>query len=903
MESLFFLKNENFDNSLKNPVILRRISLFSASISIIICVMGLLSYLPGLRIIGSLNNDYIPMAPSTAISFLIMDLIIIFIPYFIKIDFFRRISYFLISSLLFFILSIFFSILFNKRLNPENYFFPISETLNGIPIGKMSPSTALFFIFIAFTMLLLIKSLTSQVYDKYWLFIGIISIITTFSSLIFILAYLYGNPLLYNQGFTIPMALTTALSFLMLNISIITSCNQNSFPLKFFLSGNTQSKLLSTFLPISVFCVFLESILLTISSDFIEINKAFLSAIMIVIATLITVVSVSLLSRKTGILIDNNEQIRLQALLLNLQEGIIMLSENYSIMFMNNLAKRYLDLISTKYEIYQEHTDYRKLNLMSIDHWENSNGICEVSIENHDMIFELSINEIDSTRTGNGNILLIRDITERYNSLKLIKKFSKIIEQALNSIIITNEEGIVEYINMSFLNLSGFKLHELIGHNYDITLKKESKEKFNSAFKEILLSRDSWKAELQHSKSNGESYWVSVYITKLFDENNTLLNYFIIEDDITSIKELTIQLKEKTSSLFEEKIKIESILNNIPFGVSVIQDNKEIIFLNNSFSSVVFNEYDIQLQIGEKIDNYKNIRLFEIILLKIERLENHSEIITIGSSKWELSLTFIKTENLKNIIIIILRDITEVIEFELLQKQFVATVTHELRTPITSIQLSINNYRTYFEQLTDAQKSNLITMISQSSSILKNKIQDLLILSKIDLRSLEFRKIEKFNIIIEIQNAILATNSQLEDKNMSTSLIHKGDLFINGDKERFRQILRIALENSIKYSFKDNGIIITVKDKYFGKYNKNKTLGVLICIKDFGIGIPSKEISLIGNRFFRGTNVTHIEGTGIGLSILKEILSLFKGDYYIKSIEGKGTSLILFFPITEENSI
>jgi PAS domain S-box-containing protein len=501
-------------------------------------------------------------------------------------------------------------------------------------------------------------------------------------------------------------------------------------------------------------------------------------------------------------------------------------------------------------------------------------------------------------------ISIVRDISERSKNLLAIKKFSGIVEQTFNSVIMIDKKVIIEYVNQSFLLLLGHNENDILGKNFDNTLTNESKIRYNKIMQGILNLESSWKGEFQHIKFDGSIYWTSTSVAKLVDENGNLLNYFIIEDDITAIKELTIVLEKKSLVLYEEKLKIESILNNIPFGVVVVQENREILFLNNSFSNFILNEFNFEFKIGERTNSLEQMNFLEKAITDIKVNKNYSKIINFKSDKhWELTITLIETETLKTIFIIVLRDITEFVEFKLLQKQFISTISHELRTPITSIHLSINNYKNYYEKLNDVQKINLLNIINQSSTILKNMTEDLLILSKIDSKNLTFRTWEKINIREQLQNLILQFNSQLQAKNLTISSIEKGTPFIYGDIDRFNQLIRIIFENAIKYSYKNNKIIISFEENYNGEYNPNNLPGCLLCFQDFGPGIPSKEQKFLGKRFFRGSNVIAIEGTGIGLSILLEILSLFKGEYFINSSEAQGTEFILFLPlITEKNT-
>lgn len=513
---------------------------------------------------------------------------------------------------------------------------------------------------------------------------------------------------------------------------------------------------------------------------------------------------------------------------------------------------------------------------------------------------ELAVEIRTSVYTDNGkifNISIVRDLTERTKNLLLIRKLSKIVEQALNSIFIIDNNGFVEFINESFLLISGFSKDEFLRQNFKISLTDKSKIIFENLLKNDLESNSTWTGELEHVKVDNSKYWTTTSITRLADDHGNVMNYFIIEDDITADKKMNEQLKEKTTLYLEEKLKIETILNNIPFGVIVIKNKLEIIYLNKNIKMILQNEFDLNLDLGVGIDNLESLDFLRDSFEFIKDNKTYTRVLKLKSNKqWEITFNLIKVESLDEIAIVIFKDISENVEFEIVQKQFVTTISHELRTPIYSILLSINNLNTFSSKLTTDQKNSLLNLINQNSVILKNMVEDLLILSKIDKRELTIRSWEKFQVRDEIENIINQFNSLLLEKQLIVKFLNNNSPFIYGDIERFQQVIRIIIENAIKYSYKENQILINLSDDYIGNYNSSNQKGILIIVQDFGMGIPESEQKFITKRFFRGTNVQNIEGTGIGLSILKEILLLLKGEFYFESTEGKGTKVILFLP-------
>jgi len=223
------------DNTSTSDRLIKKSVLAGGSIVIIIAILGLFGYIPGLRLLGSMRADYIPMAPSTAISFLLLSIILIMH----NLEFLRRrIRFF--AALIIAAVSIFGFLKWIEHYTGVEASFEegivrASGEIGEIPIGIMSPSTGALFFLSGIIMILLIFQKT---WKKYTIFfghsMGILGSILIAISLTFIMSYLYKQPLLYDLGRTVPMAITTAIAFLFLGIALISAVGIDYSPLLFF---------------------------------------------------------------------------------------------------------------------------------------------------------------------------------------------------------------------------------------------------------------------------------------------------------------------------------------------------------------------------------------------------------------------------------------------------------------------------------------------------------------------------------------------------------------------------------------------------------------------------------------------------------------------------------------------
>jgi PAS domain S-box-containing protein len=273
----------------------------------LVAIMGLLGYFPGMGMLGSIRMNYIPMAPSTAISFIVLGFILLGSNG-KQLSGARMIISLIATSLvsLFGILEVaghFIGI----DLNFEETFVPAAGTLEGVPIARMSPATGAVFFILGIAVLLLIfsqKKPKSNTLIQY--FSSGLGVLVLLISFVFCLAYIYGTPLLYGPGDTIPMALTTALAFLFLSISILAS-EKEAFPVRMLVGTSTPCYLLRFILPLSTLSVILGGVTVLTLEQTSKMNPAFTSATLTVLIAIITGFVATYISNHIGSKIDRAE--------------------------------------------------------------------------------------------------------------------------------------------------------------------------------------------------------------------------------------------------------------------------------------------------------------------------------------------------------------------------------------------------------------------------------------------------------------------------------------------------------------------------------------------------------------------------------------------------------------------
>ena len=338
------------------------------------------------------------------------------------------------------------------------------------------------------------------------------------------------------------------------------------------------------------------------------------------------------------------------------------------------------------------------------------------------------------------------------------------------------------------------------------------------------------------------------------------------------------QLESKIRDSIDKKNKLESILESMESGVIALDTHENVILINQYAKALFEINGDI---IGENIFKYILDYDFRTFIRDESRAES-KEIKILHPFDKDLRIKRAPIINDKNIpigTVFTIQDITDIKRLENMRSQFVANVTHELKTPLTSIKGFSETLR-YVEDI--KTKTKFLDIIDKETDRLTNLINDILILSNIE--NSNKMKEERFNQREVISEVISIIYPQMESKNITIDVENKGSKVLVGDRDKFYQMILNLVENSIKYSENNKKIKILVYD--IKDY-------LCIEIEDQGVGIPKEDLSRIFERFYMVDKSRAKKGTGLGLAIVKHIVKMFNGEIYVKSEPGCGTKFTI----------
>ena len=337
---------------------------------------------------------------------------------------------------------------------------------------------------------------------------------------------------------------------------------------------------------------------------------------------------------------------------------------------------------------------------------------------------------------------------------------------------------------------------------------------------------------------------------------------------------------------------LRTVIDSMESGIMLL-DTKCYVQLVNQKLAKFFNKPvdEMYNQLYYHVTNEKKFhKTVQEGFLYEETIKN-SMTLTSNQQKIYLEIIavpfFNETRDLRGLVLVF-HDITELKRVEQMRKDFVANVSHELKTPITSI-------KGFAETLLEDDHTDpliqqkFLNIIYKESDRLQGLIHDLLELSKLERDEFDI-ELKKVNLTQLIQDSMAIVNNRAKKRDIELKTNVPDDLFLIGDDSRLKQVLLNLLHNAINYS-QDNGIVIVTA--------KRMKQWVVISIEDNGLGIPADVVDRIFERFYRVNRDRSRDtgGTGLGLAIVKHIVEAHQGFIEVESELDVGSTFKIYLPI------
>ncbi|WP_457577064.1 PAS domain S-box protein [Desulfomarina sp.] len=485
-------------------------------------------------------------------------------------------------------------------------------------------------------------------------------------------------------------------------------------------------------------------------------------------------------------------------------------------------------------------------------------------------------------------------------SEKKIRLFSQVVEQAGSSIVITDAGGNIVYVNPHFTTVTGYGFDEAYGRNPRILNSGRLKKSVYREMWQTITSGNTWKGVLHNIKKNGEMYWEEATVSPIVDSGGEITHFVAVKEDISERISLTERLKEESE-------KLQLIVKHAGLGITIIVDRR-FVWINRTCAELFGYSEDDEIvgQLTEMM--YPSKQAFLDFAEEFVAGFEHSDIFTAetrmkrkdGSLFW-VNLTGKSIES-KDVdgdgYIWIIEDITQRKrdEVELLQakekaeaanemkSRILTNVSHDIRTPLHGL---IGTLDLLASTALSAVQKDLLLKGKRAAVFLENMLNNLLDLSKIESGQffLEESPFVLKNLIVDT-GEILAGQFSSKGIAFKYSIDESLPEVFTGDGFRLQQILINLVGNSLKFTH-EGSIALEIS----GTVKKDMAL-LLFQVNDTGVGIPEENREQLFEPFTQADNsiTRKYGGSGLGLSICKELCTMMGGRIWFETEEGKGTT-------------
>ena len=488
-----------------------------------------------------------------------------------------------------------------------------------------------------------------------------------------------------------------------------------------------------------------------------------------------------------------------------------------------------------------------------------------------------------------------------------LQKFLRIIENAPITIVITDTQGTIEYVNPYFCRSTGYSAEEAIGQNPRILKSADTPIETYKDLWDTLLSGQVWHGEFVNKRKNGELYWEAVLMVPIKNDAGDITHFVAIKEDISGLKKVQKDLSDQLAFTAQ-------VLDEIPNPIFYEDASGLLLGCNKA--------YEQAFGISKETLAGKSILELDYLPLTdrpVYQKEQRRVIATGETSRQYLQRRF--TDNKTHEILYslsgfrladgspggligVIADVSDLKEKESKLEQayriaqeateaksmFLANMSHEIRTPMNAIiGMAYLALRT---ELTPKPR-DYIEKIHNAGTSLLGIINDILDFSKTESGNLHLESID-FPLDEVIANVVNVTSGKTYEKGLE--LLYRVSPAVpqtlTGDPLRLGQIITNLVNNAVKFT-EQGEIIIEVEQIR----QSNRKVQLQISVRDTGIGMTEEQINRLFQPFTQadGSTTRKYGGTGLGLTISKKLVELMEGNIWVKSQPGVGSTF--FFTV------
>ncbi len=363
-----------------------------------------------------------------------------------------------------------------------------------------------------------------------------------------------------------------------------------------------------------------------------------------------------------------------------------------------------------------------------------------------------------------------------------------------------------------------------------------------------------------------------------------------------NINNIILVLQEKIRSAQAEKGKLEAVFTGMAEGIVLLDARNRIDTVNQGMERMIGRKRE-DIVAMTPLEAFRSIPLHDALERFRETRETVCQEVSLGDDRpvvMDVTISAVQGETGEGRkTVLVFHDVTRLKKLERIRTDFVANVTHEIRTPLTAI---IGFVETLQQGAIDNRQTarKFLDTIHENAQRLNRLVDDLLTLSGFELGEMTLHP-EGLSLPDVLDQVLTVVAARVSEKHLRiVKEIPAEAPQIMADRDRLAQILLNIVDNAVKFTPAGGTVAVTASSEEQGF--------LTVRIADTGVGIPKGEIPRLGERFYRADKARSRElgGTGLGLSIVKHLMKAQGGRMAIASTPGQGTTVSLLFPIVPE---
>ena len=504
---------------------------------------------------------------------------------------------------------------------------------------------------------------------------------------------------------------------------------------------------------------------------------------------------------------------------------------------------------------------------------------------------EISLSRTE-TAEGVRYAALLRDMTEQRMASSMMNLFSRALECTTNGVVISDMSlpgSPVFYANPAFYRITGYEPGEAIGRNCGFLQRDDTAQPEIAELRAAVADGRSTQVVLRNYRKDGSLFFNELAIAPVDEDGSTIRHYVGVITDVTERERSRMAIAERSARL-------NAVFDLSPDGFVVFDREGRLVYGNRAFHAMT------GLFLGAAADTV-TLEDFDRAVGALcdpalpytptaQALEDASEVPDLlqlqRPERRMIARMARRTHDGTGETILFFRDITRETEVDRMKSEFLTTAAHELRTPMVSVygftELLLRR------PVPDEKRRDMLETIHRQASLLINMVNELLDLARIEARQGKDLKREACRLDSLVTQA--AGPLAIEGRHDLQIDIAHPDCVLHVDPEKTNRALTNVISNAVKYSPDGGTILVTTQS---GELRGEPAVGLRVT--DRGIGMSPEQLARVFERFYRADPSGNIPGTGLGMSLVKEIVELQGGRVDVTSTLGKGTSVTLWLPL------